>query len=830
MRLSYDFPSRLARSLLTVLMALAWCGAASPSRARAIQVGGQGGQAGEGDAQSLRRAADGLARAMKAVADFDQRIPRDTFDPQIVIRQCAGDPAALAQWVRANTRWVPYDGALRGAVGVLMDRQGNSLDRALLLAHLLRLTGKTVRLAYAKRDEAQAQQFLQAVAKQAAGQSTRTPPQQPPPGDDETALNRFAADHGIPPASLRNRKAQTSLRVQRLTEQMAQRVADAKAELSRIIGAALQPAAAADDPAKAAAVEHWWVQASAGDGPWSDFDPAPAQDGAASPTPAKTVEFDRDSGRPAIDSAAWHEINVRVIVERWDGTRLVQSPVLARALRTAELGGQRVAFRNVPAQWPGDLNLLDEKDPAGRLRQAVLAQKEWVPALVIGTETVMQAGVNDDGTVDPKPQLDATAQAGQTLKRGGQGALDGFKLGDEKPAAPPSPAGVWTGEWLEFEIRVPGGKSRTHRRQVFDLLGPATRAAGKPTIPQATEALRTERGLALLGQSELLAVGCQLSAPYVAHAGAADTLRQQEALQKLLQDPNLKGSDLAAQVNKLSTFPSELLALAVCRNTWNQKSADTYLAEPNLFCLHTALRPGGGDSAIVVRRTLDIVNNRVGVRGGTPAAAFDARLSQGIIDTQAEALLLADRAQSRSAADLFTRGLDQGVRWQLVRSPQDLGFQTARLPADARARVEQDLHDGYVAVVPDKPVASAAAGQRVVWWRIDPSTGDAVGMGDTGEGQSATEYAFLVYVGVGVVTMGGCGGFTPGVSPLKFKLCLTCAIVAACLAAALIFEIAAAAALWGFSAGLTLSGTAVLEALAEMGVEAICNLIDWGMT
>ena len=49
------------------------------------------------------------------------------------------DPQKMLDWVRDNTRLVPYEGSLRGALGVLMDRNGNSLDRSILLARLLEL-------------------------------------------------------------------------------------------------------------------------------------------------------------------------------------------------------------------------------------------------------------------------------------------------------------------------------------------------------------------------------------------------------------------------------------------------------------------------------------------------------------------------------------------------------------------------------------------------------------------------------------------------------------------------------------------------------------------
>src|SRR5205085_6091079 len=123
-------------------------------------------------------------------------------------------------------------------------------------------------------------------------------------------------------------------------------------------------------------------------------------------------------------------------------------------------------------------------------------------------------GFTDGGTVDPKPQLDATAQEGQSVKGRSAGALKAFGAIDEPPEAK-KPDTVMTGEWLEFEVKVPGQPGRVSRRQIFDVLGPAQRATGKPAIPGMEESTRVDRGMALLGQSELLVAGCQLSASFV---------------------------------------------------------------------------------------------------------------------------------------------------------------------------------------------------------------------------------------------------------------------------------------------------------------------------
>ena len=97
----------------------------------------------------VKRITNDLERSFKALEASQREIPRDTFDPKAVVDQVGKDPSKLFQWVRDNTYWVPYQGTLRGPTGVLMDRLGNSLDRALLLAELLQASGQEVRLAQA---------------------------------------------------------------------------------------------------------------------------------------------------------------------------------------------------------------------------------------------------------------------------------------------------------------------------------------------------------------------------------------------------------------------------------------------------------------------------------------------------------------------------------------------------------------------------------------------------------------------------------------------------------------------------------------------------------
>src|SRR6266850_887849 len=68
-------------------------------------------------------------------------LPRAEFDPGALSELLGKDPQKLFEWVRDRTWWAPYRGLLRGAKGVMLDRVGSNLDRAVLLADLLRRAG-----------------------------------------------------------------------------------------------------------------------------------------------------------------------------------------------------------------------------------------------------------------------------------------------------------------------------------------------------------------------------------------------------------------------------------------------------------------------------------------------------------------------------------------------------------------------------------------------------------------------------------------------------------------------------------------------------------------
>ena len=119
--------------------------------------------------------------------------PRDRYAVDAASELAGTAPAEILSWVQRETDWVPYEGVLRGASGVLMDRLGNDWDRALLLAALCEHAGITARLATAPWTEAALTGLGDRI-------DAGTAPLPEPPSDVD--LKEFARAARLPQAAL----------------------------------------------------------------------------------------------------------------------------------------------------------------------------------------------------------------------------------------------------------------------------------------------------------------------------------------------------------------------------------------------------------------------------------------------------------------------------------------------------------------------------------------------------------------------------------------------------------------------------------------------------
>ncbi|MEZ5665953.1 MAG: hypothetical protein R3F55_00650 [Alphaproteobacteria bacterium] len=676
---------------------------------------------------------DGLEALADALDGVRRDASRDRFDLDAVPLPAGAPVEAVTAWVADQTALVPYRGSLRGARGTLIDRTGNSLDRALLLAALLSAAGYEVRLARTTLDAATAAALLDAYA---------APPDEPAPALSAEALAQrltAAAGGAVPdlPAALARAAADD-----RAVADAVQRRSDAMSRdlLARLGDVAVGTAAADRAAAIAALQDHWWVQVRRTGGllpGWTDADPSAGTVG--------HVDAAETLSPTDLPTALQHAVVLRVVVAFWVDGGLREETVLEHRLVPADLLDRPVVLRQLPVSALPAFRATPGADATETALAAATEAWVWQPELSIGGEVFADRLFTTAGTVLPA-NADSLRELGLGPTLFGdtnavsQDAVS--MLSDEPVAAEPvapdeanAPVRV-AAEWLAIEIDVPGAAPVLQRRTVFDLLGPVARSASPVPAPTLDRAERQRRALALLREVDIQIAGASTLADFVRGVLARDMAALLRALAPALRD----GAEPTAEPTVgLPRIPLPLYRYAALR--FAGTAARPYLDRPNVSLLWTGL-DGERADALQPWQQYDIVANDVGV---VAADGFAARLAQGVRDSVTEDEL-AGTGVPGSTASLYEAGLAAGRPWLLL-DPADPGAVGGlALPDAARAAIAADLAGGAYVVAPPSPVETDA-GPKVAWWRIDARSGTTLGMTPHG-GADMVENAFLVAQGV----------------------------------------------------------------------------------
>ncbi len=698
--------------------------------------------------EELKRKADEMERTFKALEAVEKEIPRDTFDPKAIVDKVGRDPVKLFEWVRDNTYWVPYRGSLRGPTGVLMDRLGSSLDRALLLAELLRTAGHQVRLARAELTEEKAKELL---PKLRSVPENPLPPA-PPTSKDELKnhIEKYAKEYHFDAGVLQKNVDSSTFQAAKLAEELAQRVAEQTRAVAKAVGTPSKKDAEAYHAREAASQllalrDHWWAQRLEND-TWVELDPLlpDAEPGAKLAAPEEIITPDKKDARLHLDSKYCHELVIRIVIERWKKEGPDERVVLSHTLRPSDLFGARIALDHHPMKWPKELNLFEEKKPLEKLRTTVLTQDEWLPVLTVGTDRFIQSSFTDSGDKIDNPREPLLGGGAQKLGGSIGGLLGGGRIG-QAPERKPEEHSHLTAEWIEYEIRTPDQSSQRIRRQVFDLVGPARRIEKNvsPSNTSFSEKPRLARGLALLGGTEILALPCQLSGDYVQHLATETMLANRQALLRMIIAVGSRSPDaLIQQAKELKSLSGNLYALGTARQNWSRSRGLVYLKRINIFSHHNYLAESGR-AELLACEGLDIVTNEVGVHSRFNVDPFAVRLEQGIADTNAETSFLSGCSTQANPAEMSARAGMLGKNLSVIKSARDATWQNVKLPKDVRARIERDLQEGHWVVFAAQTVHEKEE-EHYAWWRLDPITGQILGMGERGWGQDTVEWAVII--------------------------------------------------------------------------------------
>jgi hypothetical protein len=650
-----------------------------------------------------------LDSSMRALEDGIRDAPRDRWDPEYVVAHVGHEPAVLFRWVQQNTNWIPYRGLLRGAAGVLMDREGNSLDRAVLLGTLLARAGQTVRLAHGDLTRDRAADLLPSLV---VGRRTAAAPEAAPAQPSSADLRAVAAKYRLDGAAVERTLDRQGAALERLMDTLDQR---ATSQTARLLAAVGHPDSAMDwgeryDSALATLQDHWWVQRQEGAG-WVDLDLlAPIDSAGQALIAARETLAIGD-----LPDSLYHAMVIRVVAERWTDAGPAEEPVLERTVRPSESIGQPIVLQFWPGDWPSAV-ILATADRLNSFRTAALQQQRWSVAL-------LAAGSATRATL----LASGTRENSKGVGLGSLGSGIGRGLQREDGVANLSSRGTLTAVWLEYEIRDPGAAPQPIRRTVFDVIGPAARQTKAPP-PPLSDTQRLERSLALMMRTEILPLPARFAPEFVGWLTTQSLLANRRLLRAVTAGdlaPGTPGSDSVFASSAPAVGP--LAALALARGTLSPVADQIFVGHAGLLTRHQGPEIAG--NGIVMLDAVDIVANDVDVDLTAPDA-FPVRLAQGVFETNAEAVLPVIRGRVENAGVAYSGSDD----WAVLRPERADEASRLELPADVRTRIRHELDAGYLVVASRKAAGRSGPGYAA-WWRIDPATGTTLGMGDRGWGQ-----------------------------------------------------------------------------------------------
>ena len=662
-----------------------------------------------------------MDRLAPILSDLQDKLDRSQFDLDALGAKLNYDPGKIIDFVRTQIAFEQYPGVLRGEFGTLIGRAGNSFDKALLLRRLLDDAGYETRLVRTTLTDTQARSLVV----QMAAPRPAAPPVADPAAVTDIRSRLQAMVGALPAGSVDASTLDKHAVANQLISGDTSLILDG---LSRA-GVKLGQDSALDDLAKETS-DYLWVQYRLGSfDKWIDLHPAFAN-AAAAPTGLTIEKYYRD----ALPDDLYHRVRLQVTVEQKLGDKLITSPAVANWERkSADLAGHLITLQNQPDNF--DLGKFTD-----------------VPSLLKGTAVFIPFldGKMADRVFDLHGgtygasllSLGAIglAQSGQAISAaGGQvtGALSGS--GGESAAD----YMTLTAEWLDYTLVAPGGQETHFRRYVLDRVGEANRSQGKAEIIDQTPLLVAAE--ALLTNYTIMALPGEYTPAYVS-ARAVERVTTELKLRSSLR-PGMKLSEVPADVlSALTPLEDTILNPAFANALAPGSNIVAYRAAPALVVHEAGLVPGEapGEAQTAYER-VDVIRNarRVfAVRDGTVTPAPEEAVRIGAWETLAERAPLRQTAVPFGALTAIREATDAGIALRVLK-PGDDAVLAGMAHSDAtKASVQSDLAAGYVVILPER---SVTAGSRAGWWRVNPSTGETLGMATGGYGDSMVEYAITLF-------------------------------------------------------------------------------------
>jgi hypothetical protein len=269
----------------------------------------------------------------------------------------------------------------------------------------------------------------------------------------------------------------------------------------------------------------------------------------------------------------------------------------------------------------------------------------------------------------------------------------------------------------------------------MDRVGEANRKQGIAAITDPTPLLEAAKGL--LTSYLVMVLPGEYSPAYISHRAVERMLGELKVLEALQPEGSssaLPDDELAALVPSQDAQLNGAFAIAIDP----AGSTLAYRAQPLLALFEDGLVPGRAEETGYQR--VDVLGNarRVfSVKGGSVALAPEEAVRIGVWETYAERTPLWKPGTPSGAVEAVRQATAAGIPLRVLKPGDGSVLQTLGHSAATKASVQRDLDAGYAVVLPERAADQAAPAG---WWRVNPSTGETLGISTGGYGSEMVEY------------------------------------------------------------------------------------------